>query len=245
MRKLAIALSLALIAVLSVGVSVSLADHEKGLGEKDMKTLEKASTVLDALATAPDKNIPQELLARAECVIVFPDVVKGAFVVGGKGGKGVASCRQADGSMSSPAMYEIGGASIGFQFGASSTDFVLLVMNKQGIDYLLKDKFTIGGEATATAGPVGRTSSANTDAMLQAGILSWSRSKGLFAGAALDGAVVKPDKEANEALYGHPISGREILVDSHISTPAPAKPLMKSINRNMSAAAAKEAAEEG
>jgi len=245
MRKLAVALSLALIAVLSVGVSVSLADHEKGLGEKDMKTLEKASTVLDALATAPDKNIPQELLARAECVIVFPDVVKGAFVVGGKGGKGVASCRQADGSMSSPAMYEIGGASIGFQFGASSTDFVLLVMNKQGIDYLLKDKFTIGGEATATAGPVGRTSSANTDAMLQAGILSWSRSKGLFAGAALDGAVVKPDKEANEALYGHPISGREILVDSHMSTPAPAKSLMKSINRNMSAAAAKEAAEEG
>ena len=246
MKKLGIALSLALIAVLSVGVSVSLADHEKGaLGEKDTKTLQKSSTVLDSLAGAPDKNIPQELLARAECVLVFPDVTKAAFVVGGKGGKGVGSCRQSDGSMSAPAMYEIGGASIGFQFGASQTDFVLLVMNKQGIDYLLRDKFTIGGEAQATAGPVGRTTQASTDAMLQAGMLSWSRSKGLFVGASLDGAVVKPDKEANEALYGHPISGREILIDSKMATPPPAQPLMKSIKRNMSAASAKEAAEHG
>jgi len=244
MKRLAMFLSLMLIAGLSVGVS-SAGDKGAGLGKRDTETLQKATTVLDALAGAPDKNIPQELLARAECVIIFPDVVKGAFVVGGKGGKGVASCRQSNGSMSAPAMYEIGGASIGFQFGGSSTDFVLLIMNKEGIDYLLRDKFSIGGEATATAGPVGRTASANTDAMLQAGILSWSRSKGLFAGAALDGAVVKPDKEANEALYGHPMSGREILVDSKMTTPPPAQPLMKSIKRNMSAAAAKEAAEKG
>lgn len=245
MRKLATALSLALLMSLSVGVTSADDKGAYGLDKKDTETLQEASVVLDALAKAPDKNIPQELLARAECVVIFPDVAKGAFVVGGKGGKGVASCRQSNGSMSAPAMYEIGGASIGFQFGGSSTDFVLLVMNKEGIDYLLRDKFTIGGEATATAGPVGRTASANTDAMLQAGILSWSRSKGLFVGAALDGAVVKPDKEANAALYGKPISGREILVDSKISVPPPAKPLMQSIKKNMSAAAAKEAAEEG
>jgi SH3 domain-containing YSC84-like protein 1 len=242
MRKLATALSLALLVTLSAGISPAGASD---LDKKDTKTLQEATTVLDAQTSAPDKSIPQELLAKAECVLIFPDVTKAAFVVGGKGGKGVASCRQADGTMSAPAMYEIGGASIGFQFGASSTDFVLLIMNKEGINYLLKDKFTIGGEAAATAGPVGRTASANTDAMLQAGILSWSRSKGLFVGAALDGAVVKPDKEANAALYGKPISGREILVDSKMTAPPPAKPLMQSINGNMAAAAAKEAAEKG
>ncbi|HEU5180999.1 MAG TPA: lipid-binding SYLF domain-containing protein [Candidatus Polarisedimenticolia bacterium] len=244
MRKLSIALSLVVLMALS-GV-VASADDKKtatGMDKKDTKTLSEASMVLDALATAPDKGIPQELLAKAECVLIFPNVVKGAFVVGGKAGKGVGSCRQADGSMSAPAMYEIGGASIGFQFGGSSTDFVLLVMNKEGINYLLKDKFTIGGEASATAGPVGRTASANTDAMLQAGMLSWSRSKGLFAGASLDGAVVKPDKEANHDLYGRDISGKEILVDSTVSTPSPAQPLMQSIKKNMNAAAAKEATE--
>ena len=246
MRKPAIVLSLALIAFLSVGVSVSLAEHEKGgLDKKDTATLQKSSSVLDSLSSAPDKGIPQELLAKAECVLIFPDVTKAAFIVGGKGGKGVASCRQADGSMSAPAMYEIGGASIGFQFGGSQTDFVLLVMNKEGMDYLLRDKFTIGGEAQATAGPVGRTAQASTDAMLHSGMLSWSRSKGLFLGASLDGAVVKPDKEANAALYGQPLSGKEILVDSKMATPPPAQPLMKSINRNMSAADAKEAAEHG
>jgi len=241
--KLATAMSLALLMILPVGVS--FADDDAKDAKKDAKTLQEAALVLDAQTSAPDKNIPQELLARAECVLIFPNVNKGAFIVGGKGGKGVGSCRLADGSMSAPAMYEIGGASIGFQFGGSSTDFVLLVMNKEGMNYLLKDKFTIGGEAAAIAGPVGRTTNASTDAMLQAGILSWSRSKGLFVGAALDGAVVKPDKEANEALYGKPISGREILTGPKLSTPPPAKPLMQSINHNMSAAAAKEAAEKG
>ena len=248
MRKLSIALALVVLVTLSGGV-VSADDKVKetaaayDMDKKDVKTLQEASTVLDALATAPDKGIPQELLARAECVLIFPNVAKGAFVVGGKGGKGVSSCRQANGSMSAPAMYEIGGASVGFQVGGSSTDYVLLVMNKEGINYLLKDKFTIGGEVAATAGPVGRTASANTDAMLQAGMLSWSRSKGLFVGAALDGAVVKPDKEANRDLYGKEISGREILVDSKIGTPVPAQPLMQSIKKNMNAAAAKEAIE--
>ncbi len=241
MRKLSIVPSFVLLVALSAGVPS--ASDNSDLDKKDTKTLQEATTVLDALASAPDKGIPQELLAKAECVLIFPNVTKGAFIVGGKAGKGVASCRQADGSMSAPAMYGIGGASIGFQIGGSSTDLVLLVMNKEGINYLLRDKFTIGAEASATAGPVGRTTQASTDAMLQAGLLSWSRSKGLFAGAALDGAVVKPDKDANKALYGREISGRELLVDSKVSTPTPAQPLMKSIKRNMSAADAKEAAE--
>jgi SH3 domain-containing YSC84-like protein 1 len=242
MRKLSIALSLVLLGALSAGIP-SASEKHPDVDKDDYKTLSEAATVLDALSAAPDKGIPQELLAKAECVLIFPNVTKGAFVVGGKAGSGVGSCRQSNGVMSAPAMYKIGGASIGFQIGGSSTDLVLLVMNKEGIDYLLRDKFTIGAEAAATAGPVGRTAQASTDAMLQAGILSWSRSKGLFAGAALDGAVVKPDNETNAALYGKPITGKEILVDSKMSTPAPAQPLMQSINKNMAAAAAKEATE--
>jgi lipid-binding SYLF domain-containing protein len=237
MRKLSIALPLVLFLILSLGASPVL-------DKKDTKTLQEAVTVLDALTSAPDKNIPQELLAKASCILIFPSVDKGAFIVGGKAGKGVASCRMPDGTMSAPAFYEIGGASIGFQIGGQSADVVLLVMNEGGVNHLLSDKFTIGGEVTATAGPVGRTAQASTDAQLHAQILSWSRSRGLFLGAALDGAVVKPDKEANASLYGTPISGREILVDSKLTVPPLATPLMQSIRQHMAAAAAKEAAEE-
>jgi lipid-binding SYLF domain-containing protein len=214
------------------------------LDKKDTKTLQEAVPVLNALTSAPDKGIPQELLAKASCILIFPSVAKGAFIVGGKAGKGVASCRKPDGTMSAPAFYEIGGASIGFQVGGQTADVVLLIMNEGGVSHLLSDKFTIGGEATATAGPVGRTAQAATDAQLHAQILSWSRSRGLFLGAALDGSAVKPDKEANESLYGKPISGREILVDSNVTVPPPAKPLMQSISRHMAAAAAQEKAEE-
>jgi len=236
MRKLSIALSLVLLLTLSVGTSPAL-------DKKDTKTLQEAIPVLNALANAPDKGIPQELLAKAECILIFPSVAKGAFIVGGKAGKGVASCRMPDGSMSAPAFYEIGGASIGFQIGGQTADFVLLIMNEGGVSHLLSDKFTFGGEATATAGPVGRTAHAATDAQMHAQILSWSRSQGLFLGAALDGSVVKPDKEANEALYGMPITGREILIDSKVAVPAQANPLMQSIRRHMDAAAAQEHAE--
>ena len=237
MRKLTVALPLVLLLTSSVGASPAL-------DKKDTKTLQEAVPVLNALTSAPDKGIPQELLAKASCILIFPSVAKGAFIVGGKAGKGVASCRKPDGTMSAPAFYEIGGASIGFQVGGQTADVVLLIMNEGGVSHLLSDKFTIGGEATATAGPVGRTAQAATDAQLHAQILSWSRSRGLFLGAALDGSAVKPDKEANESLYGKPISGREILVDSNVTVPAPAKPLMQSIRRHMAAAAAQEQAEE-
>jgi lipid-binding SYLF domain-containing protein len=214
-----------------------------GLGKEDTATLKDSIEVLNAMATAPDKGVPQELLAKAECILIFPSVTQAAFIVGGKGGHGVASCRQPDGTMGSVSFYKVGGGSVGFQIGAQSTDILMLIMNKGGVDHLLSDKFTIGGEATATAGPVGRTVQAATDAQMHAQILSWSRSKGLFAGAALDGSVVRPDKDANEHLYGKPTDGKEILVYSKVAVPASAKPLVEAIRHQMAVAVAKENAE--
>jgi lipid-binding SYLF domain-containing protein len=198
---------------------------------------------LNDLASAPDKGIPQELLAKADCILIFPSVDKGAFIVGGKHGNGVASCRQPNGKMGSLAYYTVGGASIGFQIGGQTADLVMLVMNEKGIDHLLADKFTFGGEATATAGPVGRTVTAGTDAQMHAQILTWSRSQGLFVGAALDGSVVKPDVDANTRLYGRATTGKSILVDSKLGVPASAEPLVTAIRQHMAAAVAQEVAE--
>ncbi len=214
-----------------------------GLTKHDKATLQDATVVLDALTTAPDKGIPQELLAKADCILIFPGLTKGAFIVGGEGGRGVASCRQPNGKMGSAAFYTVGGASIGFQVGGQSADVVMLIMNESGINHLLEDKFTIGGEATATAGPVGRTAQAATDAQLHAQILSWSRSQGLFIGAALEGTVVKPNKDANARLYGEETSGKAILVNSKLDVPASAQPFVASIRSHMAAAVAQEQAE--
>ena len=237
MRTRMIAIPLALLLALPVAAS-------SGLTKKDKATLNKSVVVLNELTGAPDKGIPQELLGKADCILIFPSVAKGAFIVGGKGGHGVASCRQPDGKMGSAAFYTVGGASIGFQIGGQSADVVMLIMNEGGVDHLLSDRFTIGGEATATAGPVGRTAHAATDAQLHAQILSWSRSRGLFVGAALDGSVVKPDQDANARLYGEATTGREILVNSRLAVPASARPLVDSIRRHMGAAVAKEQREE-
>ena len=231
-----LAIPLALCLALPVAAS-------SGLSRKDERTLTKAVVVLDELARAPDKGIPQELFAKAECIMIFPSLTKGAFIVGGKGGRGVASCRQADGKMSSAAFYTVGGGSIGFQIGGQSADVVMLIMNKRGVDHLLADRFTIGGEATATAGPVGRTAQASTDAQVHAQILSWSRSRGLFVGAAIDGSVVKPNQDANARLYGKATSGSDILVDSKLAVPVAARPLMTSIRKHMAAAVAADLAE--
>lgn len=233
MRTRFIAIPLALLLALPAAAS-------PGLIGKDRKTLRKAVVVLDDLTSAPDHGIPQELLAKADCILIFPSVTKGAFIVGGKGGRGVASCRQPDGRMGSPAFYTVGGASIGFQIGGQSADVVMLVMNEGGVNHLLADRFTIGGEATATAGPVGRTAQAATDAQLHAQMLSWSRSRGLFVGAALDGSVVKPNKDANARLYGEETSGREILVNSRLEVPIAAQPLVDSIRMHMAVAVAQE-----
>ena len=233
MRTKLVSIPLALLLTLPLAAST-------GLTKDDKKTMSDSVIVLDALSSAPDKGIPQELLAKAECILIFPSVAKGAFIIGGKGGHGVASCRQPNGSMGSPAFYKVGGVSIGFQIGGQSADVVMLIMNKGGVDRLLDDKFTLGGELTATAGPVGRTAQAATDAQLHAQILSWSRSRGLFVGAALDGSVVKPDKDANARMYGDKTTGTEILVNSTFSVPVSAQQLVNSIRQHMAAAVAKD-----
>ena len=165
------------------------------------KKASAAAEVFDKIMDAPDNSIPKELLDRAEAVAVFPGVLKAGFVVGGRGGSGLIS-RRVTGGWSAPAFFKLGGASVGLQIGASKTDFVLLFMNEDAVRGLLEDKFEMGGEASAAAGPVGRAASATTNLTLDAGILSYSRSRGLFAGLELKGAVINPDNNLNEALYG-------------------------------------------
>jgi SH3 domain-containing YSC84-like protein 1 len=165
------------------------------------KKAESASEVFEQVMGAPDRSIPRELLDRAEAVAVFPGMLKAGFVVGGRGGSGVIS-RRVTGGWSAPAFFKMGGASLGLQIGAAKTDLVLLFMNEDALKGLLEDKLELGGEASAAAGPVGRTASATTNLTLDAGILSYSRSKGLFAGLEIKGAVINPDNNLNEALYG-------------------------------------------
>jgi lipid-binding SYLF domain-containing protein len=189
---------------------------------KQTEKLQAAEAALKASVTAPDKGIPKDLLEKAECVGVFPDVKKGAFIVGGEGGKGVFTCRQGNG-MSGPAFFKIGGPSVGWQAGFEEADLVLLIMNKEGVNKLLKDKFSIGGEATAAAGPVGRNTRASTDILMHAQILSWSRSRGLFAGVSLNGLVITQDKDDNADLYNKPLEAREILTGGPVTVPQVAK----------------------
>lgn len=206
--------------------SVALAAPRPDLADK----LERAEAVLKASLGAPDGGVPKDALEKAECVGVFPDVKKGAFIVGGQGGTGVFTCRDPRGVMGAPAFFTIGGGSVGWQFGGQETDLVLLVMNEGGMKHLLRDRFTLGAEATATAGPVGRTLKAATDAQLHAQILSWSRSQGAFLGAALEGTVVRPDVDANERVYGKGATATSILLDHAVSTPGEAKAFLKTLN---------------
>jgi SH3 domain-containing YSC84-like protein 1 len=167
-----------------------------------------AARVFDQIMGTREKSIPQDLIDRAEAVAVFPGVLKGGFIVGGRGGSGVIS-RRVNGGWSAPAFFDLGGGSIGLQIGVASTDYILLFMNERAVDSLLNDKFEIGGEGSAAAGPVGRSASASTDARLNAQILSYSRSKGAFAGLELKGVVIKPDNEDNLQVYG--MNARDIL----------------------------------
>jgi lipid-binding SYLF domain-containing protein len=176
------------------------------------KKSEAAARVFEQVMGAPDRSIPKELLDRAEAVAVFPGMLKAGFVVGGRGGSGVIS-RRVTGGWSAPAFFKMGGASVGLQIGAARTDLILLFMNESALKGLLEDKLEVGGEASAAAGPVGRTASASTNLTLDAGILSYSRSKGLFAGLELKGAVINPDNNLNEALYG--LKARDILTGAN------------------------------
>lgn len=176
------------------------------------KKAESASNVFEQVMGAPDRSIPRELLDRAEAVAVFPGMLKAGFVVGGRGGSGIIS-RRVTGGWGAPAFFKMGGASLGLQIGAAKTDLILLFMNDDALKGLLEDKLEMGGEASAAAGPVGRTASATTNLTFDAGILSYSRSKGLFAGLELKGAVINPDNNLNEALYGY--KARELLTGAN------------------------------
>jgi lipid-binding SYLF domain-containing protein len=199
-------LSLVLIVAAST-ISAGQSKNAKRTAEAT-KEAQKAAQVFTEIMNINDRAIPRNLLDKAEAIAVFPGVIKAGFIVGGRAGDGVIS-RRLKGGWSAPAFFNLAGGSIGLQIGASSTDFVLLFMNEEALNGLLKDKFEIGGEGSAAAGPVGRSASATTDAMLKAGILSYSRSKGLFAGLELKGTVISPDNNDNLAVYG--MKANEVL----------------------------------
>ena len=190
--------------------------------------------VLEEFMVARDSEVPTDLMESAECIAVLPDVTKGALVVGGRYGKGLVSCRKEDRSWGPPLFLEISGASIGFQIGGEVVDLLLVVRNRKGADYLLRNKFTLGADASAAAGPVGRTVGAATDAALQAGILYWSRTRGAFAGVALDGAVVKQDKSDNRLLYGRKVLARDVLLPKGVALTVPpeAQPFLDALARH-------------
>lgn len=194
------------------------------------KRLRNAATALSEVMASPDKGIPQDLMDKAQCVVIVPGLKKGAFGVGGKYGRGFASCRKCAHGWSGPAAVAIEGGSFGLQLGGSSTDVIMLVMKESGMNRLLGDKFTIGGEAAAAAGPVGRETSANTDVLLRAEILSWSRSRGLFAGLSLEGATLRPDSGEDRKLYGRDVTNKEIL-ESGIATPPAARGFVTTLDR--------------
>jgi lipid-binding SYLF domain-containing protein len=197
--------------------AVALAQAKQNLKD-EIQQSEKAAKVFREIMGTPDKAIPAELLDGAECVAVFPDVIKAGFIVGGRGGRGVASCRTAAG-WSAPAYFNLGGGSFGLQVGAQSTDFILLFMNKDGLNSLLSDGFTLGADASVAAGPVGRQAGASTDLKLNAQILSYSRSKGLFAGLELKGVVIKPDKDDMRDVYGEGVTAKEVLKENKVTAP--------------------------
>ncbi len=193
--------------------------------------LNDSAELFSEIMSAPDRSIPQSLLDNAPCVVIVPGLKKGAFLVGGKYGKGFAVCRAASGEgWGPPAAIRIEGGSFGLQIGFASSDVVLLIMNEGGMRRLAKSKFTIGGEATAAAGPVGRNTTAQTDAMMTAEILSWSRSKGVFAGVSLDGATLRNDLDENQAMYGKAWTSKQIL-NSGLKPPAAASRLISTLTK--------------
>ena len=215
---------LAIVAALTLSTGLCAADTAQ-------QRLTEATSVFTDIMGSPDKGIPQDLLAKAECVIVVPNLKKAAFIVGGEYGKGFATCRDANHTgWTGPAAIEINGGSVGFQIGGESTDLILLVLNRKGMDKLMGDKFTLGADASVAAGPVGRTAAAQTNARMDAEILAWSRSKGAFAGLALKGGSLRPDKSDNRELYGKDVTNREILSGT-VKAPDPANLLATAINK--------------
>src|ERR1700675_4966258 len=215
------------------GVCIMFAATVVFAANKEQKRLENSGTVMQEVMGVPD-NIPQELLEKAECVIVFPSVMKAAFIVGGSYGRGAMVCRTGEhfnGPWGSPAMYALEGASVGFQLGGQATDLVLLVMNEKGASAILDSKVKLGADASAAAGPKGRDASADTDATMRAEILSYSRSRGLFAGISLEGSTLRPDNEANEKLYGKKLTATEIIRKGAVPVPPSGQKLVSLLEK--------------
>jgi len=201
--------------------------------EKEKDRVEDAGVVLKEILNIPD-DIPQDLLDKAECVVILPSVLKGAFGVGGSYGRGVMICRSGPhytGPWGPPALYALEGVSIGFQLGGQATDFVLLVMNVKGARSLLSSKVKLGADASAAAGPKGRTAEGATDVVMNAEILSYSRNKGLFAGISLEGSTLRSDGSANEKLYGRKLTAKEIIVEHKVGVPACARELVSLLDK--------------
>src|ERR1700731_2362226 len=228
MRKLWPSLSSILLAVLPVLAEAASASDQT----KDDDRLRNCGTVLKEILDVPD-NIPQDLLDKADCVVVFPSVLKAAFIIGGSYGRGAMSCRRGDnfrGPWSAPSMMALEGGSFGFQIGGQATDFVLLVMNESGARGILASKVKLGGDASVAAGPVGRDASADTDATLRSEILSYSRARGLFAGVSLEGSTIRPDNGDNQRIYGKKIPARQIVLSGTVAVPPAAEQFISTLD---------------
>jgi lipid-binding SYLF domain-containing protein len=228
MRKLLTCLSCILFALAPLFAEVANAADQT----KDDDRLRNCGTVLKEILDVPD-DIPQDLLDKADCVVVFPSVLKAAFIVGGSYGRGAMSCRRGDdfrGSWGAPTMMALEGGSFGLQIGGQATDFVLLVMNESGARGILASKVKLGGDASVAAGPVGRDSSAETDATLRSEILSYSRARGLFAGVSLEGSTIRPDNGDNSRVYGRKIAAREIVLSGKVPVPPAAEQLISTLD---------------
>jgi lipid-binding SYLF domain-containing protein len=223
--------------LLSLGLALCLAGAPMLAADKDEKKeterIEEAGQVLKEILNIPD-DIPQDLLDKAECVIILPSVLKFAIGIGGSYGRGVMTCRSGKnftGRWSAPAMFALEGGNIGFQLGGQATDFVLLVMNPKGANSLMGSKVKLGANASAAAGPKGRSAEGATDVVMRAEILSYSRSRGLFAGISLEGSTLRADNRANKKLYGREVSAREIIREGKVAAPASAKELLSLLNQ--------------
>jgi lipid-binding SYLF domain-containing protein len=213
--------------LMSVTVMVGTYAWAGSARQDSVARLQSSVDVIHAIMATPDKGIPQEVLNDAKCIVVVPNLIKGGFVFGGKHGRGVASCRTAEG-WSAPAFVSVGGGSAGLQIGVEGVDLVMLVMNDQGFQQLLSSKFELTGEGSVAAGPVGRHASAGTDWKMTTEVLSYSRSKGVFAGLTLEGAVVEQDNDSTRAIYGKQLEFRNIL-SGKVATPKSAEPFMKAV----------------
>ena len=208
-------------------LAVSLA-----VAETPVERLHSADAVLSEIMGAADKGIPQDLLGKAQCIVIVPGLKKGAFIIGGKFGRGFLLCRSASGTgWSAPGGVTVEGGSFGFQIGGEETDAIMLVMNKRGVEKLMSSKFTLGADGSVAAGPVGRTSSAETDLQMHAEILTYSRARGVFAGLSLNGATLRPDKDTNKELYGSNLTNQQIVLGGKAKAPAAAAELRSHLSR--------------